>query len=147
MCCNFPLCWAKTAFSLTEPAQKLVTRWLSMRKIWLLAGWVYTKIISAHHMHFQSFSSVPPVTRSSVPFSRSYQTSYVLCLTSLPWLPTYVPCLTSLPCFPTYVPCLTSLLLTSRPLSPVLRLCSLSHILCPLSHVFCSLPHVRCSQS
>ncbi len=51
----------------------------------------------------------PPLTHSSVPFSR-------ICLTS-------------------FDPSHMSLCFLSHPMSPVLRLCSLSPVLCPLSHV------------
>ncbi len=107
MGCNVFLCWAcaKIRCSLDEHAQKLVARWLGMRKNWFLIGWAYAKIISEHHIHFQS-SSIPPVILSSVPFSH--------------------------PCLPSYVPCLW---LFSHPMSPVLRICSLSPIFCSLSNV------------
>jgi hypothetical protein len=120
---KFPLCWAcaKIGYWLAENAQKLVTHWLRMRENWLLVGWAYEKIISAHHVHFQTFSSVPPVTHSSVLFSRP-------CLTS------YVPCLTSLFLVSCPLSSVSRLFLTSRPLShAVLRLFSLSTspVLCP----------------
>jgi hypothetical protein len=43
----------------------------------------------------------------------------------------------SVPCLPSDVPSFMSLFLTSRHLSPVSRLCSLSSILCILSYVIC----------
>jgi hypothetical protein len=117
-----------------------------MRENWLLAGSAFAEIISVHHMHFHSFFCAPPVTRSSVPFSRPFLTSYVPCFMSLPCLPSSVPCPLShfsVPCFLSCslsygsVPCrsssvqrLMSLSFVSRPLSPVSRLYSLSPVLC-----------------
>jgi hypothetical protein len=59
-----------------------------------------SKIIYAHHVHFQRFPLFPlsPISLS-VPFSHRCLTSYVPC------------CLTSLPCLSSYGPCLTSLFL------------------------------------
>ncbi len=84
---------------------------------------------------FRIFSSVPPATHSSVPFSRPCLTSYVPCLTSLFLAPVLCPLShVSVPgsrpmspvsrlCswLPSYVPCLTSLFLASGPLYPVSR--------------------------
>ncbi len=61
---------AKIGYSLAGHARKLVTRWLRLRGNWLLVSWAFEKIISAHYVDFQSFSSPPHVTHSSVPFSR-----------------------------------------------------------------------------
>ncbi len=64
-----------------EHAQKLITRWLSMRENWLLASWAYEKIILAHHVHFKSFPSLPLFTHSSVPLSCPCLTTFVPSLT------------------------------------------------------------------
>jgi hypothetical protein len=126
-------CWLSTR-------EKLVTRWLSMRGNWKLEIGAYEKIILAHHEHYQSFSSLPHVTHSSVPFSRPCLTSFVPSLTSL-----YL-------CLPAYVPCLMSPFLVSRPLSnvpvfPFLCLCSCPLLLCfpssvPPSLVLCPLSFI-----
>jgi hypothetical protein len=111
-------------YSLDEHARNFVTRWLT----------IYEKIISELHVHFQSFPLSP-----CHPF---------LCPLPLSLSEVLFPYLTSLPCLPSYVPCLTSSFLVSRPLSsvskslllasrlmnPVFRLCSLSCVHCPLSH-------------
>ncbi len=121
---------------------KLVTRWLCIRKNWLLTGWAYMKIILAHHDHFQSFSSLPPVTHSSVPFSCLFQTSFIhdpFSLVCVRCLPSYIyPVSRICPQSYFFVPCtLVSI--------PVSMLCSLSPILCTLSHVICSLSPILLS--
>ncbi len=93
--------------SYAEPVMKYIPRMLSI--FWMLSMcenwcWAYENTISVHNVRFQSFSSLPHVTRSSVPFPR--------------------PCLTS------FVP---SLYFVSPPLSPLSQLCSLSPDLCTLS--------------
>ncbi len=151
--------WAcsKIGYSLVEHARKLVTRWLSMRENWLLVGWACAeigysmaenwflaswaseKIISAHNMRFGSFSSLPHVTHSSVPFSRPCLTSFVPSLYFVSQPRSSVLCLSSLspvlcplsrgsaPCLPSSVPSLTALFILSRPLYPVYQLSQ-----CPL---------------
>jgi hypothetical protein len=138
----------------SEYARKLVTRWLSMRQNWLLVGWACMKIgyslaeharklvtrqasirknhFGAPHV-FSEFFPVPPITRSSVRFSRPSLTSPVwcLCLFSHPMSPVLCLCClypvlcplshVSVLCLPSAVPSLTSMLFVSRPLSPVTR--------------------------
>ncbi len=93
---------AKIGHLLAEPAQKLVTCWLSLRENWLFDGWVYVKIFSAHHKHFQSLYSVSPCHTFLCPLFTSL--SNVIC-------PLSHVCV---PCLPSYVPCLTSLVLDSK---------------------------------
>ncbi len=103
-----------------------------------------------HHVHFQSFSSVPSATHSSVPLSRPCLTPYVLvsCLYTLSSVLCPLSFL-SVPCLPSYVSFYSSLFFVSRPLSPVLPLCSLSSVLCPLYHlsVPCLLSSIPCLTS
>jgi hypothetical protein len=107
----------------------------------------YEKIILAHNMRFQSISSLPHVTHSSVPFSRPCLTSFVpflyyfsqsrssvLCLCSLS--PVFSPLShSSVPCLPTSVPCRSTV-----PVSPFLWLYSM-----PLGLSFAPLFPVLCS--
>jgi hypothetical protein len=131
-----------------------------MHENWLLAGGAYEKIILTHHIHFQSFSSVPPVTHSSCllllslsnvqcPLSHvsTCLSSHVLCLTSLFLVshplayvsrrstlpPVHCPqSYFSVPCLSTSVPCFTSLFLVSCHSYPVSHDCPLSPILLSL---------------
>ncbi len=77
------------------------------------SSWAYAKIISAHDVRFQSFSSVP--------------------LSPIPLSPSPVPIVCTL----SPVLCLTSLFLFFRPLYPISRLCSLPPVCCPLSYISC----------
>ncbi len=96
----------KIGYSLAELSRKLVTWWSIMREDWSQVGWACAKIISAHHVHFQSFPLFPqpPIPLSSSP----------------------VPVLRSTVC-----PCLMSLYLVFRPMFPVFPLfpCLLSSVL------------------
>jgi len=94
-----------------------------------------------YHVHLQSFSSLPSVTHSSVPFPCSCLTSFNPSFTSLHFL-SHV----SVPCLPSSVPYPTALLLVSHPLSSshCSAPCLLSSVPClmtlflvsrPLSHV------------
>ncbi len=98
-------------------AQILAACWLSMHKNWLLVGCAFAKFFYSLAEHTQNHCGAPH--------------TFCTCL------PSYIPCLTFLflvsrPLSP--VSC-TCLLLSYHPLSPVLRLCSLSPVLCPLSQV------------
>jgi hypothetical protein len=162
--------WFPLMPSYAEHAQKLVTRWLSMRGNWLLVGWACTKI--GYLLAEQSRKSLRRTTCISKFFlSSSCHPFFSLLLPSLSnflcplshvfvlCLPSYVPCLTSLslspilcplshvsvPCLPSNVPSFKFLFLESQPLCYVLRLCSLSLVFCTLSHVICSLSPILVS--
>jgi hypothetical protein len=133
---------AQNCYSLAEHARKLVTCWLSIHK---------NHFGTPHR--FSEFSSVPPVTCSSVPFSHPCLTSYVPCprpMSPVPVLcplsPSYAPCLTSL-FLVSSPPSLKSLFLASFPLPPVLRLGSLSLDLCPKSLFLVSRPLYHISRN
>ncbi len=135
---------AKNVFVLAQSLRENVysLAWLSMHENWLLAGWAYEKVILTHHIHFQSFSSVPLVPHSSCLLLLSLFN--VQCLASLlvsrPMSSVLRPCFlspilwpifhVSLPCLPSAVPTLTSLFLVSRPLSHVSVPCLPSFVPC-----------------
>jgi hypothetical protein len=140
---DFLLYWACAiiGYLLAEHAWKLVTRWLSMRRNWLLFGWASAEIgysLAEHTRKFVFIGIEPcfspvirsPVIRSPVPFTRP--SSNVLWLLSVCSLSPILYSLSqvSVPCFPSTVPCLTSLFLVSHPLFHVSLLCSLFPALC-----------------
>ncbi len=107
MGCNFPL----------------ISCWPSMRKNWLLVSWACAKIGYSLAEHAQKLVAGLAYAKS-FRCNKTFPEFPVFCspcsLFLCPLLPSPVSCL------PSYVPCLTFPWFASRPLSPVLRLCSLS---------------------
>ncbi len=141
MGCNFSVCWAcaKIGCSLDEHPQKLVTRWLSMRKNWLLVGWAYTKIgyslaeqaqilVSRWLSMRKTGYSLAEHTRKSFRSTTYIFRVILFSMSSFPPSPSPIP--------------------VYRPISHASRLCHVS--VCPLSYVSvpnCLLSSVPCLTS
>jgi hypothetical protein len=112
--------WAciKICYSLADHMQKFVTRWLSMRENNFGAPSGFQRFSSLPLCHQYLCLLFPSLLDVLCPLSHIF----VLSLMSFGL------------CLPFYVPCLMYLFLGYRPLSPVLRLCSLYTVLYPLSH-------------
>ncbi len=112
--------WAFVSFYVKH-ARKWVSHWLSMPKMWLLVGSACAKIGYLFAKHAQKLFTRWLSIRENHFGAPCVFLEFSLCSHSVPR------------CSVPFTVSRTGIV--SRPISPVLRLCSLSPVLCPLSYV------------